>query len=232
MIARFTIRLLLTFTVISLVPARALEFRVISWDGEISGLHFAQGTKSVEIITDEALFSPTYATNETTPLVLFREVTQDGKIIRVPAASLTPPPDFTRAILVLAAADAARTTFTGVWINDAPEARPPQTITVRNLSTRTVALRFGATERTLPANETFTVPTDPAAQRIPFKMAALTETGWRVVASSSQAVRPGRRTLILLRDGRPQAAGVQDLIDMVTVSDRIPLPPPTSVASR
>lgn len=225
--------LILVGTLIFPSLGRALDFRVVSWEGEITGLHFATGKKNVEIMADEGLFSPWYSLIEPGPLVFFREVQQEDKILRIPVVTLTPPVDFTRAILVLAATDASRATYTGIWIDDSLEARPPQTLTVRNLSSHTVALKIGSNERILAIDEIFTFPTDANAQRIPFKMAAFTQSGWAVVANSSQAIRRGRRTLILLRDGRPQAAGIREIIDMVTLNDRPPLPAPavTSVAT-
>jgi len=220
-----------TLVLTLVAPLHAFEFRVVSWNGEITGLHFATGRTSTEIVSDEGLFSRSYRWNEPGPLVLFREIQQEDKTVRVTAATLTPPPDATRLILVLAPTDATRTTFTGLWIDDSAEARPPQTITVRNLSSLTVALRFGATERTLAGNEAFTLPTDPGKRRVPFRMAALTGQGWEVIASSSQEVRPGRRTLILLRNGHPQPSAATELIDMVTLNDRLPPPPPAPIVA-
>lgn len=215
-------------------PLAALEFRVVSWVDDINGIYFASGNKTVEIIAGEGLFSQSYTIGDSGQLALFREVKHDDTVVRVPVATLTPPPGVKRAILVLAASNAAQSTYTGLWIDDSIEVRPLETITVRNLSSLTVALRFGTLERTLAANESFIVPVDSSVQRVPFKMAALTPNGWQVVASSSQPVRPGRRTLILLRDGRMQPdAGTQELVDLVTLNDRPPSRPAgTSLASR
>lgn len=215
--------LLLVLLLACLAPAaRALEFRVVSWDGEIAGLFYAtSATKIREIVAEEGVYSHVYMTAGAGPLVLFREVTEAGETRRVPVSELPPPAEnVTHALLILSPANAERTRFDGMWIDESPAARPAQTITLRNLSTLPVALRLDAREHTLAPGETVTLPTDPAVRRVPFKLAALTGDGWQIVASSSQAVRPGRRTLILLRDGREQSAGQRDLVDMIALNDR------------
>lgn len=214
------------------LAARALEFRVVSWEGEIAGLFYTAGAKPREIVAEEGVYSRVYTTAGAGPLVLFREVVEDGETRRVPVAELPPPAEgVTHALLILSPADAARTRFNGVWIDDSPAARPEQTITLRNLSTLTVALRFDAREHTLAPGASVTLPTDPAARRVPFKLAALTGEGWKIVASGSQAVRPGRRTLILLRDGREQSAGQRELVDMIALNDR-PAPALAALSAR
>lgn len=202
------------------LAARALEFRVVSWDGEIAGLRYAEGAKTREIVAEEGVYSLAHTVSGAGPLLLFREVTEAGETRRVPAAELTPPAGLTHALLILSPVDAARTRFNGLWIDDSAEARPAQTITLRNLSSMPVAVRIDAGDHTLASGASVTLPTNPAARRVPFKLAAQTTDGWKVVASGSQAVRPGRRTLILLRDGREQSAGQRDLVDMVALSDR------------
>lgn len=213
-----------------LAPAvRALEFRVVSWDGEIAGLFYAEGTKTPEIVAEEGVYSRGYATAVTGPLILFRQVAEAGETRRVPVAELPAPVGFTHALLVLSPADSARTRFTGVWIDDSPTSRPAQSITFRNLSPMAVALRLGAGEHSLDPGASLTLPTDAAARRMPFKLAAQTSEGWRIVASGSQAVRPGRRTLVLLRAGREQPDGRHDPVDLVVLND---LPAPVLAAAQ
>lgn len=215
----------LSLLLVAASPAAALEFRLLSWAGEISGLHYASGPASVPVVADENLLSPAYQFTGPGPLVLFRETTADGKTVRVPVATLTPPEGLTHAVLLLSATDASRTAFTGVWMDDSVETRPAQTITYRNFSSYTVAIRLGDREHTVAPQSFYTHRAGAATERMVLKAAARTPDGWEIIASTSQTVRPGRRTLVLLRDGRPQPNGHTDRIDFLVFNDRPPAPP-------
>lgn len=215
---------LIVLTLAAAANLRALEFRLLSWDGEITDLHYKRGAETVPVAAYENLLSPPYTWTGTGPLVLSRETRQEGKTVRTTVATLPPAGDLTHAILLLAATDATRTAYTGIWMDDSPESRPPQTITYRNLSSSTVAIRLGADDFTVPPQSFRTQRTEATTQRMVLKVAAQTQSGWEIIASTSQSVRPGRRTLVLLRDGRPQPNGHKDLIDFLVFNDR-PAPP-------
>lgn len=90
---------------------------------------------------------------------------------------------------------------------------------------------MGTVERVIPPNLGHIQATDPAIDGFMFKAAAQTQTGWQIITSTTQPVRPGLRTLVLLRDGRPDYRGHKELIDLIKFND-YPPPPATSVASR
>ncbi|HEY9247723.1 MAG TPA: hypothetical protein VIO38_01250 [Rariglobus sp.] len=219
---------------IGVSDSRALEFRLVSWDGDINDLNYATGGKVVPVAACESLLSPAYQWIGTGPLILFREVKQDGKTVRIPVATLTPPTELTHAILLLSATDASHSTYAGRWINDSLDARPLQTITYLNLSQYLIGIRLGEEEYTVAPQSSRTQATDTSVQRLLLKAAAKTPSGWEIIASTSQTVRAGRRTLVLLRDGRPQVNGHIDRIDFLIFNDRPqpPASPGTPVASR
>lgn len=216
-----------------LLPLRAVEFRLISWEGQIQGLKYSNGKTQVDIAAGEGSLSSVFRFEGPGPLILYREVEQEGKTVREPMAALPVPEGFTQAIILLAYADAAKKTFTGLWINDAPEARPPQTITYRNLSSYPVAIKLGTTEYTVPPHGIRAQATDPRVQRMVFKAVAHTPAGWKSIVSTIQPVRPGLRTLVIMRDGRPDpATGIKEIVDLLMFDDYPPAPAGAPVASR
>lgn len=214
--------------------ASALEFHLVSWDGEITDLNYAQGTKAVPVEACESLLSPPYQWTGTGPLVLFRKIQHEGKTVRMPVATLTPPAGLTNAILLLSATDSSHTAYSGLWIDNSLDARPLQSTTYYNLSHYLIGIRLGNEEYTVAPQSSRTQLTDTSVQRMLLKAAAKTASGWEIIASTSQTVRPGRRTLVFLRDGRPQINGHIDRIDFLIFHDRpvIPSPEGTPVASR
>jgi hypothetical protein len=221
---RFAFVLFCAITLFSPCSA-TLEFRLISWAGTIEDLKYANGQKSVDVVAWDSVLSPKYQFTGAGPLVLFREIQLEDKTVREPVASLTPPAGFTHAILLLAPTDATKKTYTARWINDSPEVRQAQTITYENLSSYPVAIKLGEEKLTIAPQETLSRPTNPAFRRLALQIAAQTEKGWELVVSQSQPIRPGLRTLVLLRDGRPGPDGIKERLDYLTFSD---LPPPPS----
>lgn len=200
----------------------ALEFRLLSWDGDIRDLKYGGGPKAVDVVATEGALSPKYTYNGSGPLVLFREVKQEDKTVRVPVASLTPPEGVTQAILVLAATDAAGTGYTARWINDSPEVRREQTITYENLSSHPVAIKLGKDELYIAPGAATTRATNPDVFRLALKVAAQTPKGWEMVISSSQPVRPRLRTLVILRDGRENPYGPKEPVEYLAFNDLLP----------
>lgn len=205
----------------------ALEFRLLSWDGDIRDLKYAAGQKPVDVVATEGALSPKYTYTGSGPLVLFREVQQEDKTVRVPVASLTPPEGFTHAILMLAAVDAAGTAYTARWINDSPEVRREQTITYENLSSYAVAIKLGKDELLVAPGAATTRATNPDVFRLALKVAAQTPKGWEMIISSSQPVRPRLRTLVILRDGRENPYGPKEPVEYLAFNDLLPPPNPS-----
>lgn len=198
----------------------AAEFRLISWDGDIGDLKYADGSRVVPLAAGETYLSPAYHHDGAGPLVLFREREKDGRTVREKVAELTWPAGWEQAIIILSATDAGRTAYTGYWIEDGLQARPLQTVCYQNLSAAPVGIRLGDREFVVPPRSSRTERVDTKVERLLLKAAAQTPSGWEIIASTSQSFRPGRRTLVLLRDGRPQPNGHKDLIDFLVFNDR------------
>jgi hypothetical protein len=229
-------RLLLVFSIAWFaytLPLHALEFRLVSWEGEISDLKYSNGSAQVTISASESNLSDVYEFKGSPPLILYKEVQKEGKTVRQAVATLTPPDGFTKAIVLLAYTDASKTTYSGVWINDSVDARPPQTVTYHNFSSYPIAIKLDTKEYMIPPKGDYIQSTNAAMKRVLFKAAAQTKTGWEVVASTVQPVRPGLRTLVMMRDGRPDSyTGLTEVVDILKFNDYPPPPEPTTVASR
>ncbi len=211
-------------------PVHALEFRLLSWGGSIDNLKYANGQNSIDVVAWDSALSPPYTFTGTGPLVFFREVLVEDKTVRIPVATLPPPEGFTHAIILMAATDSSGQAYTAIWLNDSPEVRKAQTITYRNLSSYPVMIKLGTEEIPIDPKETLTRTTDPTLQRLPLKIAAQTAAGWTIITSSAQPIRPGLRTLVLLRDGRMQPSGIKALVDYLAFND-MPPPPKSSDAA-
>lgn len=213
----------------SLIPARAIELRFINWDGDESALKFINKGKPVTIQASEAGFSQAYTFEGPGPLVLFKEVTVEGKTVRQPAASLEVPAGLTHAIVVLAATDATLTTYVGKWIEDAPATRPAGTIRLVNLSNHAVSFKVDQSEFSLAPSANHQVPVRTDVRRILMQAATQVDGRWKLVANNPLPVRSGLRLLILLRDGRPQEGSEPNIVDLLSFYDQPPaLPPQTT----
>lgn len=214
---------LLAVSLLSAASLHAVELRFLSWEGSEGALRFANRGKVVTLRADETVLSQVYTFDGPGPLVLFKEVEREGKIVRETAATLAVPEGATHAIIVLAAVDALRRAYVGEWIDDGPEARPAGTIRLVNLSGHQVAVQLEDRRFTLAPGERNQVSVDGAVQRIVAKAAAQVAGGWKVVADNPLPMRPGLRLLLILRDGRPQPGSEPNVVDLLSFYDR---PPP------
>ena len=206
----------------------ALEFRVVSWAGPISGLYYEDGALPVEITGEEEFLSRPHALRSCpATLELFRQIERDGETIRQPATSIPLPENLTKGILVLAPANASGTAYAGLWIDDSPEARPPNHLQIHNLSSRLVAIKTTDGDFMLPARTSRQVAFDPQARSVPLRIAAQTDSAWELVSTRRQPVRRNTRVLVLLRDGRAtmEQGGMAEArtLDVVTILDRAPV---------
>ena len=214
-----------------MTPANALEFRVLVWDGSESALKYAANGKTIGISGTENDLSPVYRFTGAGPLVLFKEVKQEEKTVRETAATLPLPPGLTHAILILAATDAAQKTYSGMWINDAPDSRPAETIQFVNLSSYPTALKFGEQEFSIPSGGNHQVRFDAAQECIVLRGAANVNDKWELFSGNPIPVRAGLRLLMVLRNGRPASGRSTAVVDMISFYDIPPARPGTPVAS-
>lgn len=219
------LRPLLAFCVLALatsVPARALELRFLNWDGDEAALKFTNKGRTTAIHAAENCLSPAYAFDGAGPLVLFKEVVVDGKPVRQTAATLDVPAGLSHAIVVVAATDEARSTYAGVWIDNAPASRPADTIKLVNLSNHAVSFKVDTSEFVIAPSANHQVPIRSNTRRILMQAATQVEGQWKLVANNPLAVRPGLRLLLLLRDGRPQPGSEVNIVDLLSFYDQPP----------
>jgi hypothetical protein len=207
----------------------ALEFRLLALGNEITDLNYKLGSEVVPVNAGENGLSPPYQWTGGGALTFFRKIENEGKVTSKVVATFTPPEGLKQAILILVP-EPADATYTGLWMDDSQEARPVQTITYRNFSRYTIAIQLGDEQFTVAPKSFVVCPTGPTNQRVVLKAAVQTGNGWQLIASTSQSVRVGRRTLVILRDGRPQSNGESALVDFILFHDR-PSPSPAAAPS-
>lgn len=216
---------LLLFTV-CLLPsaARALEFRVLSWSGAIHDLTLNQGpgTENLVLKASEDLLSSPYRVKSERALLLYRAPARPETQEPTLVATLPLPEGMTHAILVLAPTPGNGGGYTGLWIDDSPEARPVNTIAMHNLSARPLALKVADTQLELaPAGRH--LHTFRERDRAVIIQAAMFNNGrWERVISGPQPVKPGFRILMILREGRRLSDGSFTPIDRITFYDYLP----------
>lgn len=212
---RFAPRLFLALCLCLPVVARALEFRVLSWSGSPSGLRLSSASGSWVVpleASEDVLSAPITAPGGALTLL-------DSADAKRPLATLLPPPDMERAILVLAPNPGEGEAYRGLWLDDSPEARPENSITLHNFSSTRVALQLGS-EQTLLSPGDRHVRRFAANERSVMILAAIPrDEGWTRVISSPQPVKNGFRILVILRDGRLRADGSREPLDRVTFYD-------------
>lgn len=216
------VRFLLTALVcaLTLSSAHALEFRLLSWTGDVTDLFYLQGGKPIPVTANETTISPLYKWQGSEKLVFFRETEQEGRPVRVPVLVLDAPSGTTKAIILLSLDRADPTRNSGQWIDDTVDGIPPDAVTYLNLSTQVIGVQLGQETSTINAKASKTFRLEGAKRRLlTLKVAAQNEGGWQIAASSALSTYPGRRTLIILRDGRPQANGLIDLVEMLRFDD-------------
>lgn len=216
---------LLAFALIVLVPlasTHAVELRFLNVEGDESALKFTNKGEVVAISVSENTLSPVYQFGETGPLVLFKEVVTDGKIVRVTAATLEVPSDLTHALFVLSATDKTLATYSGAVIDDSPMTRPAGTILLLNGSRHPLSFKLDAEEFTLAPRGVHQMPFSQDINRIAVQADAKVAGKWERVFGNPLPVRAGVRVLLLLRDGRPQIGSKTNLVDMLSFYDRPP----------
>jgi hypothetical protein len=220
---------LFTFAAVTLcagfATAHALEFRVLVWEGSESALKYTANGKTINISGTENDLSPVYRFTGAGPLVLFKEVQQEGKTIRETAATLPLPIGVTHAILILAPADASQKSYLGMWINDAPDSRPAETIQFVNLSSYPTTFKFGDQDFSIAPGANHQVRFDAALERIVLRGAAYVGDKWELFSGNPVPVRAGLRLLMVLRNGRPAPGRSTAVVDMVSFYDRPPAIP-------
>ena len=206
-----------------LVSSRAVELRFLNVEGEESALKFTNKGETVAIRASENTLSPVYQFGDTGPLVLFKEVVIEGKIVRVTAATLEVPSDLTHVLVVLTATDKTLATYSGSVIDDSPVTRPAGTILLLNRSGYPLSFKLDAEEFTLEPKGVHQMPFSQDINRIVVQADAKVADKWERIFGNPLPVRAGVRVLLLLRDGRPQIGSKTNLVDMLSFYDRPPV---------
>lgn len=202
--------------------ALAMEFRLLSWQGDITGLRYDEAGKPVEVIASEHSLSETYRkADASAPLEFYREVEVGGKPVRQVLARIAPPEaPLARALLVLAPVAGG---YTGRWLDDSIDSHPANTLRLYNFSSRALAVQTGGEQWRQEPGQSRRVAFDPAARQVVIRIAAQVGAGWELVAGGPQPVRKNSRVYLLVRDFRPDGneARSTDRVDLILLHDRL-----------
>lgn len=203
------------------LTAQTLEFRVLSWSGAPANLHLARsaGAEPILLKAAEDVLSPVYRVQGASPLRLFGSPADAASPEAEPLAVIPQPAGLVRAILVLAPNPAAAGSYVGMWLDDSPEARPDDSITLHNLSSSPVALRIGSEQARLDSRQHHTYRFSASERSVMIQAAVPRGDQWERIVSDPQPVKRGFRILVILRDGRRQAGGEISALDRVTFYD-------------
>lgn len=194
-----------------LSPLRALDFRVISWHGQLDGLFLVEGARRIPLQGAEQDLSPRQRITARKELVLYREARIEGRLVPVPVATLPVPADHTRALLVVAQDPANPNRVAGFWLDDSPNTFPAGSFVFHNLSKLPVALKAEDSVHRLGARESWSrgFPTDA---RFASVSAAATEgDAARIILDHRLKVHPDYRVIFIFRDGRASMANSKEI---------------------
>lgn len=183
--------------------AQSLEFRVISWQGSIEGVHYVSGGQPVRLIAHEQTLSARHRVSGMEALELFREVVVDGQPRQAQVASIPLPQGMRRAILVLAPGPGGR--LQGAWLNDNRAETGRGNFVFHNLATYPVALRVGDTTQVVRPQNRWVQPFARDARAAQVMAAVMDGDTPRHILNSSMRVHPEYRIIAIFRNGRPLA---------------------------
>jgi hypothetical protein len=216
-----------------------MSIRLMSWDGSLTDLWVADGgsylpVKAGEFVLGRALLLE----RKTSSLRFFKDRIVDGVARKQRVADVSLPSGTASALVVLAPTpEGSPLPYQGRALDQSLEAHPLNTMRVVNFSNLKLALKVGgATAVILPSGEEgFPFPSDGPLS-ITVEVAVGTTDGWTMVQRSLQPAPPGRRILVIVRDGRPDYS-IQDPalrtkpVDVIFLIDRAP-PAPMAIAQK
>jgi hypothetical protein len=195
----------------------ALDFRILSLSGEISGLKLREGKTTFAIIANDDVLSGSYTHDGPGPLEFFREVPDSAT--KETVALLQPPAAIARAILVLAQNPDG--TCAGFWIDDSLENNPVNTLTIHNLSGRSLAIRVNDEQWQQAGGQLRRIAFPPTRKQLPLQVAALTGNNWSTLLATPVPVRKNYRLHLILRQPTPEETEHYVLLGSVLIPDYV-----------
>lgn len=225
------LRRLFTFVGFALLlafPLRALEFRVLSWNGQLDGIFLIESGKRVPLQGVEQTLSASQTVKEGKELVLYREVLVEGRLVPVPVATLALPENYSRAILVLAQNLENLNSVGGFWLNDSKSSFPSGSFVFHNLSKLPVALKAEDSVHMLDVRASWVRGFRPQSRFSSISAAIAEGDGFRVILNNRLKVHPEYRVIFVFRDGRASMANSTEIdapVEYVMIYDH-EIPPP------
>jgi hypothetical protein len=202
--------------------ALALEFRLLSWKGDIGELYYTDRGQRVEVNANDYIPSIPYQKSDTKSLELCRDIPMpDGPARRqVVALIALPEPAIARAILILTTTPEG---YAGRWLDDSPSVHPVNTIRVYNFSSRALAFQAAGEQWQQSPGDIHLVAFDPASRQFSIHIATQVNDAWQLVAGGPQPVRKNNRIHLLIRDIRPSEDDRSgEYVDLLFFRDPVP----------
>jgi len=222
-------RLLLLCLALLMSPSlRALEFRVLGWNGPIDGIFLLEGNERIPLQSDGQNLSVRHQTPDSGDLILYREMLREEERVPVPVATLPKPRDYTRAILVIAQSPANPNQVAGMWIDDSAKTFPVGTFVFHNLSEQTVALNVADKTHMLMSRGSWSTGFLANSRTSGASAAIRDGDSIRFILGQDLKTHPEYRILFFFRKGRPHLEGSDEIdipVEFVMIYDHHPPEP-------
>lgn len=147
-----------------------------------------------------------------TPLVFFREVTDaEGKVQRVPIATVEYPPAWRKALVVLVSGGrkAEVRDFSAEAFDDSAEGFPAGYARLFNFYRNTLAVNSGDGLEQVPARQSRLIALKGARARVWMKLAVQRPADWEVLPTFVTQVAPNTRLLIFAYEAPGDGGGME-----------------------
>lgn len=204
--------------------AQAFEFRVLSFQGDISDLALRNGREVVGITASEDTLSRPYAHTGSIPIELYAaQAGVSDTADRQPVARI-PLPDHEMANAILVLARTPTGGYAGRWINDAQPDNPANTLSIHNFTGLALTMQSGETRWQQAPGDTRNLPFDSTKRQLPLRVATLTDQGWRLLLATPVPVRKNYRIHLILRPPTETDLEQNCALSMAIIPDYMPEP--------
>lgn len=172
----------------------------------------ADGTRVLEVAVPPSGRGDAFHYRARTPLVFFREITDaEGKVQRVPIATVEYSPAWKKALVVLVSGGhtAEGWTFTGQAFDDSAEGFPSGYARLFNFYRNTLAVNSGDGLEQVPSRQSRLIALKGSRARVWMKLAVQRPANWEVLPTFVTQVGPNTRLLIFAYEAPGDGGGME-----------------------
>jgi hypothetical protein len=222
----------------NVIPADAVQFRLLGWAGDDVNLQLESGSNDSELMVPREKFSSPYAFKGAGPIVLYKMVEYEGKSHKQVSCSVTVPPKMEQGILVLIPGDDSQAVskkvlpnrlgfvtanapviYNYIWLDDSPAAWPSRSISFRNSSRFPIAFQIEKQQLTLAPQATIQIPMVPEIERMGLRAAFQINGRWTLFANRPLRTATADRILVFFRDSQASGTPHGPAVEMVPLYD-------------